>query len=111
MVTFVNKLTVHGDHDTFLTVRARLTAYMAAQPGYLGHRSLRQVGEPAVHLEIAEWESAEAHRAAVRSEDFGRLVAGLKPLVTAEPALYESEDAEDAAAEAAHALAGASGVR
>ncbi|MFE0315507.1 antibiotic biosynthesis monooxygenase family protein [Streptomyces albogriseolus] len=103
MVTFVNKLTVHGDPDEFAAVRARLTAYMAAQPGYAGHRTLRHAGDPAVHLEIAEWESAAAHRAAVTSEEFQRLVAGLRPLVTAEPALYEDED-EDEDARAPEAL-------
>ncbi|MEU5464619.1 antibiotic biosynthesis monooxygenase family protein [Streptomyces althioticus] len=92
MVTFVNKLTVHGDPDEFAAVRARLTAYMAAQPGYVAHRTLRHAGDPAVHLEIAEWESAAAHRAAVTGEEFQRLVAELKPLVTAEPGLYEDED-------------------
>ncbi|MEU3838517.1 antibiotic biosynthesis monooxygenase [Streptomyces sp. NPDC028635] len=92
MVTFVNKLTVHGDPETFRSVRARVSAYMAAQPGYVSHRTLRQAGAPDVRLEIAEWESAEAHRAAVTSEEFQRLVAGLRPLVTAEPALYEDDD-------------------
>ncbi|ALC18508.1 antibiotic biosynthesis monooxygenase family protein [Streptomyces pristinaespiralis] len=93
MVTFVNKLTVHGDHDAFLAVRARLTAYMSAQPGYVSHQNLRALGAGNVHLEIAVWDSAEAHRAAVGSDGFRAIVADLKPLVTAEPAMYETEDA------------------
>ncbi|MFF3291979.1 antibiotic biosynthesis monooxygenase family protein [Streptomyces sp. NPDC003023] len=94
MVTFVNKLTVHGDHDTFLTARARLTAYMRAQPGCISHQNLRAVGQDHVHLEIAVWDSPQAHRAAVTSPGFAAVVADLKPLVTAEPALYTDESAD-----------------
>lgn len=97
MVTFVNKLTVHGDHDTFLEVRARLTAFMSARPGYVGHRHLRKLGADVVYLELAEWEDAAAHRAAFATEEFQRLIAQLKPLVSAEPAMYEAaEEAADA---------------
>ncbi|MGW0737599.1 antibiotic biosynthesis monooxygenase family protein [Streptomyces sp. NPDC002851] len=93
MVTFVNKLTVHGDHDAFLAVRDRLTAFMTSRPGYVSHQQLRGLGpgpDP-VHLEIAVWESAEAHRAAVTSEEFQSIVRDLKPLVSAEPGMYEDE--------------------
>jgi antibiotic biosynthesis monooxygenase (ABM) superfamily enzyme len=45
MVTFVNKLTVHGDVEEFLAAKDRVTAYMSAQPGYLGHRTLRLAGD------------------------------------------------------------------
>jgi quinol monooxygenase YgiN len=100
MVTFVNKLTVHGDHDAFLAVRARLTAYMSAQPGYISHQNLRALGADNVHLEIAVWNSAADHRAAVSSDGFAAIVADLKPLVTAEPAMYVDESA-DAPLEAA----------
>lgn len=93
MVTFVNKLTVHGDVDAFRAVRARLSAYMSAQPGYVSHHHLRALGQDNVHLEIAVWESAEAHRAAVAGDGFAALVADLKLLVTAEPAMYVDDDA------------------
>jgi quinol monooxygenase YgiN len=90
MVFFVNKLTVHGDHDTFLALRARLSAYMATQPGYLGHQHLRRLGEAeVVYLELAQWQDAAAHRAAFTSPAFQQLLAELRPLVSAEPALYE----------------------
>jgi quinol monooxygenase YgiN len=100
MVTFVNKLTVHGDPDAFLAVRARLTAYMSAQPGYISHQNLRALGQDNVHLEIAVWQSAEAHRAAVAGDGFAALIADLKLLVTAEPAMYVNDSA-DAPLEAA----------
>ncbi|MDG4865971.1 antibiotic biosynthesis monooxygenase [Streptomyces sp. T-3] len=95
MVTFVNKLTVHGDIDTFFDVKNRLTAYMAAQPGYISHQTLRHAGSPNVFLELAVWQDAAAHGKAVRSEEFQSLVKGLGPLATPDPGLYET--VEDAA--------------
>ena len=93
MVTFVNKLTVHGDIDTFLAVKDRLTAYMSAQPGHVSNQTLRHGGEPHVFLEQAVWENAAAHRQAVRSEEFQALIRQLVPLATPEPGLYETLEA------------------
>ncbi|MFJ8546470.1 AMP-binding protein [Streptomyces sp. NPDC093586] len=90
MVTFVNKLTVHGDVDAFLAVKDKLTSYMSAQPGYVSHQTLRHAGQPNVFLELAVWQDAAAHRKAVRSEEFQSIVKGLGPLATPEPGLYET---------------------
>ncbi|MEV5156262.1 AMP-binding protein [Streptomyces werraensis] len=90
MVTFVNKLTVHGDLETFLTVKNKLTAYMAAQPGYVSHQVMRHAWHPNVFLELAVWEDADAHRKAVRSEEFQSLVSQLGPLATPDPGLFET---------------------
>jgi quinol monooxygenase YgiN len=93
MVTFVNKLTVHGDLDTFLGVKNRLTAFMAAQPGYVSHQVMRHAWHPNVYLELAVWEDADAHRRAVRSTEFQSLVGQLGPLATPEPGLFETVEA------------------
>ncbi|MFJ5779703.1 AMP-binding protein [Streptomyces sp. NPDC093094] len=93
MVTFVNKLTVHGDVDAFLAVKDRLTSYMSAQPGYVSHQTLRHAGQPNVFLELAVWQDAAAHGKAVRSEEFQAIVKGLGPLATPEPGLYETVEA------------------
>ncbi|MEV5880474.1 antibiotic biosynthesis monooxygenase family protein [Streptomyces sp. NPDC052101] len=90
MVTFVNKLTVHGDLDAFLAVKGRLTAYMAAQPGYVSHRTLRHAADSRVFLELAVWQDAAAHGKAVRSEEFQSIVRQLGPLATPDPGLYET---------------------
>ncbi|MFF9778203.1 antibiotic biosynthesis monooxygenase family protein [Streptomyces sp. NPDC013978] len=89
MVTFVNKLTVHGDVEEFLAAKDRVTAHMSTQPGYLGHQTLRLVGGKPVFLELAQWQDAAAHRAAVTHPDFQALVGGLRQLATPEPGLYE----------------------
>ncbi|MEU0580169.1 AMP-binding protein [Streptomyces griseoincarnatus] len=93
MVTFVNKLTVHGDVDAFLAVKDRLTSYMSAQPGYVSHQTLRHAGQPNVYLELAVWQDAAAHQKAVRSEEFQSIVKNLGPLATPEPGLYETVEA------------------
>ncbi|MFJ5049828.1 AMP-binding protein [Streptomyces sp. NPDC088719] len=93
MVTFVNKLTVHGDVDAFLAVKDRLTSYMSGQPGYVSHQTLRHAGQPNVFLELAVWQDAAAHGKAVRSEEFQSIVEGLGPLATPEPGLYETVEA------------------
>ncbi|MDG9723659.1 MULTISPECIES: AMP-binding protein [unclassified Streptomyces] len=93
MVTFVNKLTVHGDLDTFLAVKHKLTAYMAAQPGYVSHQVMRHAWHSNVYLELAVWEDADAHQKAVRSDEFQSLVKQLGPLASPEPGLFETVEA------------------
>ncbi|MFI8952444.1 antibiotic biosynthesis monooxygenase family protein [Streptomyces sp. NPDC053750] len=90
MVTFVNKLTVHGDIDRFLEIKERLTAYMSDQPGHLSNQTLRHLADPRVFLEYAVWENADSHGRAVRSAEFQALVKELGPLASAEPGLYET---------------------
>ncbi|MFD5456887.1 antibiotic biosynthesis monooxygenase family protein [Streptomyces olivaceus] len=96
MVTFINKLTVNGDIEEFLRIKQSMTAFMSAQPGYRGSSTLRQVGQHNVFIEMAEWDDAASHQAALRSEEFRALIKGLSGLATADPGLYE-EAAEDGA--------------
>ncbi|MEU6660801.1 antibiotic biosynthesis monooxygenase family protein [Streptomyces sp. NPDC046821] len=90
MVTFVNKLTVHGDIGEFEAVKARLTAYMSSRPGYVSEQTLRHVDDGKVFVEIAVWEDAASHLDAVRSEEFQSLIQGLRPLASADPGMYET---------------------
>lgn len=90
MVTLVNQLTVTGDIAAFEDVNARMSEFMAAQPGYLSHRLLRSLREPQVYVEIAEWQEPSAHMAAVRSDAFQGFVRELSALVSKPtPGLYE----------------------
>ncbi|MFI6317043.1 antibiotic biosynthesis monooxygenase family protein [Nonomuraea sp. NPDC050556] len=89
MVTLVNKLTCTGDLAEFTRILERLTEYMRAQPGYLSSELLRSVRNPAVYVEVARWESAEAHKAAVTGDGFRERVSGLGALATVDPDVYE----------------------
>jgi hypothetical protein len=42
-----------------------------------------------VFIEMAEWDDAASHQAAVRSEEFQSRVKGLGSLASVEPGLYE----------------------
>ncbi|KAA9166518.1 antibiotic biosynthesis monooxygenase [Amycolatopsis acidicola] len=89
MVTLVNKLTVTGDTGEFTRILEKLTEFMRAQPGYLSSELLRSVRNPQIYLEVARWETAGAHRAAVTSDGFRERVAGLGALATVDPDVYE----------------------
>lgn len=91
MYTLINEFTVTGDVTEFQQILADFNAYMSQQPGAGGYTLLRSTRRPTVFVELAEWESAEAHQAAVHSEGFGPLVARLRPLVDKSiPDLYET---------------------
>jgi quinol monooxygenase YgiN len=92
MYTLINEFTVTGDVEEFRAVLADFNAYMSALPGSGAYRLFRSTKRPDVFIELAEWESAEAHLAAVKSEGFGRLVGRLRPLISIKqiPDLYET---------------------
>lgn len=96
MVTFINKLTVNGDIEEFLEIKRSLTEFMSAQPGYRSSSTLRRVGRSNVFIEMAEWDDAASHQAAVRSEEFRARVKGLGALAGVEPGLYEEVDEDGA---------------
>jgi long-chain acyl-CoA synthetase len=90
MVTLVNQLTVTGDPATFEQISARMSGFMSEQPGYLSHRLLRSLRQPEIYVEIAEWETAEAHGAALRSDTFQGLIKELSQVVAKpSPGIYE----------------------
>jgi heme-degrading monooxygenase HmoA len=92
MVTLVNKLTVTGDIGEFTRILKRVTEYMRAQPGYRSSELLQSVRNPAVYVEVARWETAEAHRRAVTSDEFRERVAGLGAVATVDPDVYDIVD-------------------
>ncbi len=91
-VTFINLFAVPvGREEAFRLLWEQVNAYMAAQPGYLGHRLHRALAEDARYryANVAAWESGEAWRAA-HDEGFRKLVT--QPQwreFPSTPALYE----------------------
>jgi quinol monooxygenase YgiN len=91
MLTLINEFTVTGDVDEFLAVLADFNTYMSSLPGAGEYKLLRSTRRPEVFVELADWESAEAHQNAVKSEGFIPLVSRLRPLVAKSvPDLYET---------------------
>jgi quinol monooxygenase YgiN len=96
VVTLINEFTVTGDIDAFERVLGEFNRYMSEQPGARGYRLLRSTRRPQVFVELADWDDAASHQAAVRSEGFPALVARLRPLVAKSvPDLYETVRSHD----------------
>ncbi|MDJ1136893.1 antibiotic biosynthesis monooxygenase family protein [Streptomyces iconiensis] len=90
-MTMINRLTVvEGKEEEFRRVVSDISAYMRAQPGFLGHRLHRSVNRPAVYVETAQWRDAESHRSAMRGEGFRQNVQRLAGLASAEPDIFET---------------------
>jgi quinol monooxygenase YgiN len=91
MLTLINEFTVTGDVEEFQRVLGDFNAYMSVLPGAGEYRLLRSTRRPEVFVELADWESVEAHQNAVKSEGFIPLVSRLRPLVEKSiPDLYET---------------------
>jgi heme-degrading monooxygenase HmoA len=74
--------------EAFLAGWQRAAEYMQAQPGFVNTRLHRALGPDARFrfINVAEWETADAFRAAVTSPEF-RQLAGTGP--SGHPALYQ----------------------
>jgi long-chain acyl-CoA synthetase len=89
MFTFINKFVVTGDPAEFEAVLSQISQHMSRQPGYLAHRLYRSVqGEP-VYIEMADWDSRDAHQAAAGSAAFRESLQALMKLATADPRGFE----------------------
>ena len=76
------------DDEGFLADWDHAAAYLSGQPGFVASRLHRAIGPDARFrfINVAEWASADAFRAAVSSEAFRRIVgSGMPPNY---PALY-----------------------
>ncbi len=90
MVTFINKLTVNGDVARFEQVLDEISAYMQAQPGYLGRQLYRSRRQPEVFIETAQWADASAHARAVQTPGFREQVMKLAGLAVPEHDLFDA---------------------
>jgi len=88
MVTLINYFTVQGDSAEFERVFEASSEFMVNQPGFISHRLVKSINKPGCYVNIALWESAEAHMNVVRSEGFARHLKELAEVATASPDLY-----------------------
>lgn len=85
MHVFVNRFTLTGDRDEFERLLEKITDYMAAQPGFRSYQLNRSAQDPAVYVEVAEWDGPEDHKRAVGGEGFRGPVMEVMKLAQAEP--------------------------
>ncbi|MER7312129.1 MULTISPECIES: antibiotic biosynthesis monooxygenase family protein [Streptomyces] len=88
MFTFINRFTVRGDTTEFEKRIGQITGHMSRQPGFHSHRLLRSAKDSQVYVEIAEWDDAESHGRALRTEGFQRAVREVQELASADPAPF-----------------------
>jgi len=88
MVTLINTFTVHGDTAEFERVWQESADFMRARPGFLGYRFGRSTTDAHVYVNVAEWESPEALRAATEGPEFQEHRTRLRALATSTPAVY-----------------------
>ncbi|MBO2462637.1 antibiotic biosynthesis monooxygenase family protein [Actinomadura violacea] len=89
MIVFVNRFVVHGDPADFERAFADTAAYFTRWPGYIGNRLVRALDDAASYANIAEWESADALRAATRAAEFDEHARRLRALARSEQTFYE----------------------
>ncbi|MCK2221096.1 AMP-binding protein [Actinomadura sp. ATCC 31491] len=96
MIVLMNKVTVTGDMAEFERAHDEIAAFMRAQPGARGFRLLGSLDEPNVFVELAEWDSQEAHAAAVRSPGFVERARALRAVAELDLGKYRVVRAERA---------------
>jgi long-chain acyl-CoA synthetase len=89
MVTLINKFTLTGDPADFERTWAASSDIMSTQPGFVRFRLVRALNDPSVYINIAEWESAEAHQKVLQSDAFRSHIIDLAKVATAEPYLCD----------------------
>ena len=98
MITLINKVTVTGDPEEFQRVHAELAEHMRVQPGARRFQLLRSPQDPAVYVEVAEWESRDHHKAALDGPGFMDKARSLRALASFERAMYDIVRTEEPAA-------------
>jgi len=74
--------------DRFLPAWNKAAEYMRRQPGFVSTRLHKAISSdaPFGFVNVAEWESAEAFRAAVSTDEFRQMSEGTPP---SHPALFQ----------------------
>jgi len=88
MVILINHFTVKGDPDEFERVFAASSEFMVQQDGFLSHELVKSLRDPHSYVNVAYWESAQAHQQVARSAGFDEHIRALAAVAEASPDLY-----------------------
>jgi heme-degrading monooxygenase HmoA len=89
MVIFLNFFRVHADTDDFEKCFAHTSEFMMKKDGYRRHRLVKMIGEKNRYLNIAEWDSEDALRAAAADPQFEPHAQALRDRASSEAVMYE----------------------
>lgn len=88
-VTLINKLTAPPEQAVaLLAAWAEDAQFMKTQPGFISTQLHRGIGGSGVFVNVAEWESVAAFRAAFSHPEFRARLAKYPPGVLAAPHLF-----------------------
>jgi heme-degrading monooxygenase HmoA len=89
-VVLINKFTVEPeDRDSLIAAWADDAAYFKRQPGFISAQLHRGIGNSAVFLNYAVWESVGAFRTAFGQPEFRNRLAQYPSSTVASPHLFE----------------------
>jgi long-chain acyl-CoA synthetase len=88
MVILINHFTVTGEPEEFERVFAASSEFMVRQAGFLSHELVKSLRDPRSYVNVAYWESAEAHQNVVRASGFGDHIRSLAAVAEVKPDLY-----------------------
>ncbi|MER5940436.1 antibiotic biosynthesis monooxygenase family protein [Streptomyces sp. NPDC001928] len=89
MLVFINRFTVTGDPLEFERAFAETADHLARQPGFIRYRLVRSTDDPRSYANVAEWETAQALRDALRGPEFDEHARRLRELARSEPRFYD----------------------
>jgi quinol monooxygenase YgiN len=89
-IVLLNVFSVDPDHiDQYLEAWRKDAAWMQKQPGYISTQLHRAVGESAMFVNYAVWESIDHFKAAFQHPEFKQSLQEYPPSVTARPHLFQ----------------------
>lgn len=97
MIVLVNRFTVTSEPAEFERIFAASSDYMTSQEGFISHSLVTSLRTPTSYINIAYWETAEAHLKVIRSPGFAKHIADLAAVATAEPDLFRLVSGRDRA--------------
>jgi long-chain acyl-CoA synthetase len=88
MVILINHFTVKGDPDEFERVFAASSEFMVGQDGFISHELVKSLRDPHSYVNVAYWESVQAHQEVVRADGFSDHIRALAAVAEVKPDLY-----------------------
>lgn len=89
MMVFINRFTLRGDAAEFERAFATTSEFFRKQPGFLGHRLVRSLDDPAAYTNIAEWTDRASLQRALREPEFEQHAQALRALAGSTPGFFE----------------------
>jgi uncharacterized protein YndB with AHSA1/START domain/quinol monooxygenase YgiN len=99
-ITLLNTFTVTGSGDEFEKIFEETSDFFAAQPGFIDHALMRQLGQPQSYVNVARWSDQPSLMAALALPQFQPHARALRAVSTSKPVLFSVRSSVQAQADA-----------